>query len=198
MTPEYFKLPSSYTEIQVVAAQISIHTTQSSFCLFDRTDSGALNKFGYMSYISIPISLTAFLILFNIFRFIEKIFASTSIFLAVIQIGFFTQFSRSTIKFSGITFNISLFGKSTPHFAISKALSMSSSAISPPDTATTHLFLITSYDEELNEIYAHVASSQDIFSASSRDLSKLFLNSSISRIFPFLIAFDSEIHTPSI
>jgi hypothetical protein len=134
----------------------------------------------------------------RIFKFIEKIFASTSIFLAVIQIGFLTPCSRSTIKFSGITFNISLFGKSTHHLAISNALSISSSAISHHDTATTHLFLITSYDEELNEIYAPAASSQDIFSASSKDLSKLFLNSSISSIFPFLIAFESETQTPRI
>ena len=151
-----------------------------------------------MSKISIPISLTAFLILLRILRFIEKIFASTSNFLAFIPIGFLTQCSKSTIKFSGITFNISLFGKSTQFLAISRALSISSSDISHPDTAITHLFLITSYEDELNEINAHATSSPDIFSASSRDLSRLFLNSSISRIFHFLIAFESEIPTPNI
>jgi hypothetical protein len=55
------------------------------------------------------------------------------------------------MKFSGITFNISLFGKSTQFFAISSALSISSSAISQPEIATTHLFLITSNEDELND-----------------------------------------------
>jgi len=124
--------------------------------------------------------------------------AITSNFLADIQIGFFTHSSKSTMKFSGITFNISLFGRSTQFFDISSALSMSSSDISHPETATTHLFLITSNDDELNEIYAHATCSHAIFSASSNVLSRLFLNSSISKIFPFRIAFEEAIPTHNI
>jgi hypothetical protein len=45
----------------------------------------------------------------------------------------------------------------------------------------------------LNDKNAQTICSQDIFSASIKEDSKLFLNSSISRIFPFLIALDSEI-----
>jgi len=41
-----FITPSSKTLTHVVAAQISIHTTQSSFCLFERTDSGAVRRLG--------------------------------------------------------------------------------------------------------------------------------------------------------
>jgi len=140
----------------------------------------------------------AFLILFKTFTLIVKIFEITSNFLAAIHTGFLIPSSKSTTKFSGITFNISLFGKSIPFLAISNALSISSSIISHQVTATTHLFLNTSNDEELNEIYAHLISSQAIFSASSNDESKLFLNSSISRIFHFLIAFESDIQTHSI
>jgi len=58
-----------------------------------------------------------------------------------------------------------------------------------------HLLSTTSNEDELNEIKAHDTCSQAIFSASSRDLSILALNSSISRIFPFLMAFESEIQT---
>jgi hypothetical protein len=72
---------------------------------------------------------------------------------------------------------------------------MSSVLISHPTIATTPLFLITSKVDELKDIYAPTTCSQAIFSASSKDLSRLFLNSSISRIFHFLIAFDAEIHT---
>jgi uncharacterized membrane protein affecting hemolysin expression len=97
-----------------------------------------------------------------------------------------------------MTFNISLFGKSTQFLAISKALSISSSDISQPVTATTHLFLNTSKDEELNEIYAQLTCSPAIFSASHKEASKLFLNSSISRIFHFLIAFELDIPTHKI
>jgi hypothetical protein len=137
----------------------------------------------------------AFLILFKTFVFIENIFATTSSFFADIPIGFFTHSSISTTNSSGITFSISLFGKSTPLLDISRALSTSSVVISPQTIATTHLFLITSRVDELKDIYAHITCSPAIFSASSKDLSKLFLNSSISRIFHFLIALDAEIHT---
>jgi hypothetical protein len=60
------------------------------------------------------------------------------------------------------------------------------------------LFLNTSNDEELNEIYAQLTCSQAIFSASAKDASKLFLNSSISSIFHLLIALEAEIHTHNI
>jgi hypothetical protein len=143
-------------------------------------------------------SETAFLMLFKTLRFIEKIFEITSNFLAAIQIGFLIHSSKSTLKCSGITFNISLFGKSTPFLAISRALSISSSDTSQPVTATTHLFLNTSNEDELKEIYAQFTCSPAIFSASARDKSKLFLNSSISKIFHFLIALEVEIHTHSI
>jgi hypothetical protein len=110
----------------VVDAHISIQTTQSSFCLFVSTHSGELSRFGYTSSTSIQTSLTDFLILFKTLLFIEKIFATASSFLADIQIGFFTQSSISTLKDSGITLIISLFGKSTPPRAISRTLSTSS------------------------------------------------------------------------
>jgi len=57
---------------------------------------------------------------------------------------------------------------------------------------------ITSKDEELKDIKAPETCSQAILSASSKDLSKFDLNSSMSRIFHFLIAFESEIQTQSI
>jgi hypothetical protein len=119
----------------------------------------------------------------------------TSNFLADIPIGFFTHSSISTTKSSGITLRISLFGRSTPLLDISRALSISSEVISHPTIATTHLFFITSRVDELNETYAQITCSPAIFSASSKDLSKLFLNSSISRIFHFLIAFEEDIQT---
>jgi hypothetical protein len=90
--------------------------------------------------------------LFKTFKFIENIFETTSNFLADIQIGFLIPSSKSTAKFSGITFNISLFGRSIQFLAISNALSISSSEISHQVTATTHLFLKTSNDDELNEM----------------------------------------------
>jgi hypothetical protein len=43
---------------------------------------------------------------------------------------------------------------------------------------------------------AQTICSPDIFSASSKESSTFFLNSSISNIFPFLMALDSEIQTP--
>jgi hypothetical protein len=89
--------------------------------------------------------------LFKTLTFIEKIFATTSSFLADIQTGFFTQSSKSTTKYSGKTFKISLFGFSIPFLAISRALSTSSCVISFQATAITHLLLITSNDEELND-----------------------------------------------
>jgi len=92
------------------------------------------------------------LILVKTFRFIENIFAVTSNFLADIQSGFLIPSSKSTIKLSGTTFNISLFGISTPHFALSKALSISSSDTSEPVTETIPLFLITSKLDELKDI----------------------------------------------
>lgn len=67
--------------------------------------------------------------------------------------------------------------------------------ISLPETAITHLLVITSKEEELKERNTPETCSPAIFSASSKDLSRLFLNSSISRIFPFLIAFDEAIPT---
>jgi hypothetical protein len=82
----------------------------------------------------------------------EKIFATTSSFLAAIPIGFFTHSSKSTTNSSGITFNISLLGRSTQFFDISSALSISSEVISHPTTATTHLFFRTSKVDELKEI----------------------------------------------
>jgi hypothetical protein len=138
------------------------------------------------------------LILVKTFKFIENIFATTSSFLADIQSGFLIPSSKSTTKLSGTTFNISLFGISTPHFALSKALSISSSDTSEPVTETIPLFLITSKLDELNEIYAQFTCSHAIFSASSKDASKLFLNSSISSIFHFLIAVEFDIQTHNI
>ena len=49
----------------------------------------------------------------------------------------------------------------------------------------------------LNEIYAQLICSPAIFSASSKDLSKSFLNDSISSIFHFLIEEESDSHTQS-
>jgi len=143
-------------------------------------------------------SLIAFLILVNTFKFIENIFAETSSFLADIQSGFLIQVSKSTTKLSETTFKISLFGISTPDFALSKALSISSSEISEPVTETIHLLLITSKLDELKDTYAHETCSPAIFSASSKEESKLFLNSSISSIFHFLIAVEFEIQTHNI
>jgi len=59
------------------------------------------------------------------------------------------------------------------------------------------LLVITSNEEELKERKAQETCSHAIFSASSKDLSRLLLNSSISRIFPFLIAFEEAIPIPS-
>ncbi|MDR2411224.1 MAG: hypothetical protein LBD88_01075 [Candidatus Peribacteria bacterium] len=88
-----------------------------------------------------------------------------------------------------------MFGKSTQLFALSIALSISSSEISEPEIDIIPLLLITSKLEELKETYAQATCSPAILSASSKEESKLFLNSSISRIFPFLIAVEFEIPT---
>jgi hypothetical protein len=121
--------------------------------------------------------------------------ATTSNFLADIQSGFLIPSSKSTIKFSGTTFNISLFGISTQLFALSIALSISSSDTSDPEIDIIHLLFMTSKLEELKEIYAQVTCSQAILSASSKEESRLVLNSSISRMFHFLIAVEFEIPT---
>ena len=197
ITVENLSTHSSYTVTQVVEAHTSIHTTHSSFCLFVSTHSALVRRFGKISYISIPTSATAFFIFPRIFLFIENIFAITSSFLADIPIGFLTHSSRSTIKYSGTTLSISLFGKSTPFRAISRTLSISSGEISSPETAMIHLLVTTSKDDELKEIFTQVTCSPDIFSASSSEESKLDLNSSISRIFHFLIAYEFAAHTPS-
>jgi hypothetical protein len=99
------------------------------------------------------------------------------------------------VKLSGITFKISLFGNSTQFLAISRTLIISSFLISSPETAIIHLLLTTSIDEELNEMYAQATCSPAILSASSRDLSKFCLNSSISSIFHFLIALEETTQT---
>jgi len=129
--------------------------------------------------------------------FIVNICATVSIFLADIQTGFLTHSSKSTIKYSGITFKIVLFGISIQDFAISRTLSTSSDVTSSQCIAVIHLFIITPNEEELNETYAQFICSPDIFSASSNDLSKSSLNASISRIFHFLIEFELDSHTPS-
>jgi hypothetical protein len=129
-------------------------------------------------------------------RFIENIIAMTSSFLAAIPIGFFTHCSKSTTKYSGIILRISLFGRSTQFLAISKALSTSSGRISSHEIATVPLLVITSKLDELNERNAHEICSHAIFSASSKDLSRLSLNSSISKIFHFRIALDDAIQIP--
>jgi hypothetical protein len=67
---------------------------------------------------------------------------------------------------------------------------MSEFSISSQEIAIIHLLSTTSNEEELKDRKAQLICSQAIFSASSKDLSKLALNSSISRIFHFLIAFD--------
>jgi len=87
--------------------------------------TGELIKFGYISYTSIQTSDIHFFILFNILVFIEKILATTSSFLADIHTGFLTHSSRSTTKYSGITFNTSLFDKGVAFLAISNTLSTS-------------------------------------------------------------------------
>jgi hypothetical protein len=56
------------------------------------------------------------------------------------------------MKFSGTTFNISLFGISTPLFALSSDLSISSSLTSLQEIEIIHLFLITSKLDELKEM----------------------------------------------
>jgi hypothetical protein len=89
---------SSYTVIPVVDEPISIQTTPSSFCLFDRTHSGEAIKFGNTSYTSSPTSSTALIILLYTLLPIEKIFALTSSFLALIPIGDLIHSSRSTTK----------------------------------------------------------------------------------------------------
>jgi hypothetical protein len=91
-----------------------------------------------------------------------------------------------------------LFEISIPLSAFSRALLISSSVTSLPETEIIHLFFITSNPEILKEINAQLTCSQAIFSASSRDESKLFLNSSISKIFHFLIAFEFAIQIPKI
>jgi hypothetical protein len=101
-----------------------------------------------MSIISIQTSAIAFLTLFKILELTTNICAITSSFLADIQIGFLTHSSKSTTKYSGIIFRISLFGKSIQFFAISSTLSTSSEVIVSQDIATTHLFTITSKLEE--------------------------------------------------
>jgi hypothetical protein len=120
----------------------------------------------------------------------KNIFALTSNFLADIPTGDLIPLSPSTTKLSGITFNISLFGKFIPFFAISRTLSISFPSISSQDIEIIHLLSITSNEEELKEMKAQYTFSHAIFSASSRDLSKFALNSSISNMFHFLIAFD--------
>jgi hypothetical protein len=92
---------------------------------------------------------------------------------------------------------ISLFGRSTQFLAISRTLSISSADISSHETAIIPLLLTTSNDEELKERFTQVTCSPDIFSASSSEESKFDLNSSISRIFHFLIAYELDTHTPS-
>jgi hypothetical protein len=46
ITDEYISAHSSYTVIQVVLAQISMHTTHNSFCLLVKTASGAVIRLG--------------------------------------------------------------------------------------------------------------------------------------------------------
>jgi hypothetical protein len=92
--------------------------------------------------------------LFKTFVLTENIFALTSNFLALIHIGDFIPSSKSTTKLSGITFNISLFGKLIQFLAISSTLSTSEDSISSHDIATIHLLSITSNDEELKDINA--------------------------------------------
>ena len=139
-------------------------------------------------------SAIAFFMFERVFAFIEKIFVTTSNFLAFIQTGFFIHSSKSTTKLSGITFKISLFCISTQVVAFSSALSISSSVTSLPEIEIIHLLFMTSKPEILKEMNAQFTCSQAIFSASSKEESKLFLNSSMSKIFPFLIAFEFAIH----
>jgi poly-D-alanine transfer protein DltD len=73
---------------------------------------------------------------------------------------------------------------------MSRTLSISAESISSQEIAIIHLLSTTSNDEELNDRNAQLICSPAIFSASSRDLSKFALNSSMSKIFHFLIAFD--------
>jgi hypothetical protein len=105
------------------------------------------------------------LILLKILEFIIKICATTSNFLADIQIGFFTHSSKSTIKYSGITFKISLLGILIHALAASKTLSISHDVISSHEIAVTHFDTTTSKEEELKEIVAQEIPSVAIFSA---------------------------------
>jgi hypothetical protein len=79
--------------------------------------------------------------------------------------GFLTHSSKSTIKYSGITFNISLFGIFIPAFAASSTLSISHEVISSQEIAITPFDTTTSKEEELKEIVAHEIPSVAIFSA---------------------------------